>query len=157
IAAVGYIFIKDFTIPMLAIENASMSSALSRLWRMIRAHPGAYAGYWGMKILLALAAAVLLGIVNFFLILIVVVPVVIVAIAIGVSAPHILQSPALIALLVTIGLFLVFLLLLGMAIVSSPVAACVQSYALEFFSPRYEPLWQLLHPETSPPAPVPVI
>src|SRR4029077_13213943 len=60
IAAVGYIFIKDFTIPMLAIENASMSSALSRLWRMIRAHPGAYAGYWGMKILLALAAAVLL-------------------------------------------------------------------------------------------------
>jgi len=157
LAGLGYVVIKDFTIPMVAIEDLSMTNALARLWRMVGARPGAYAGYLGMKILLSLAAGVLLGIVNFFLILIVVVPVVIVAIAIGVTAPHILQSPALIALAVTVGLFLVCLLLLAMAIVSSPVVAFFQSYALEFFAGRYQPLWLLLHPETPPAAPVPTM
>jgi hypothetical protein len=157
IATVFYVLVKDFTIPVIAIENTSMSRAIGRVWQLVRARPGSFAGYLGMKILLAIAAGIVMGVINLFLVLIFLIPTIIIGIAVGVSWPHILQSPALIALFVTIGAFVLLLLLMAIAILSSPLVAFFESYALEFFAGRYPPLWDILYPPLSPAAtPVPV-
>lgn len=72
--AVVLVLTKDFVVPQMALEDIDATEAWRRLWPMIKAETGAFAGYIGLKILLALAAAVLIGIATLILGLIIAIP-----------------------------------------------------------------------------------
>jgi hypothetical protein len=65
----------------MALENIGAMEGWRRLWPMIQAEKGGYAGYIGMKIVLAIGAAIILGIVGFILALVIFIPAAGVAIA----------------------------------------------------------------------------
>ena len=79
--AVIYVLTKDFVVPQMALDNIGAMEGWRRLWPMMKAEKGGYAAYVGMKIVLAIGAAIVLGIVGLLLALIILIPVAGVAIA----------------------------------------------------------------------------
>src|SRR5258706_2299489 len=154
--AIFHVFVKDFCVPMVAIEDLPMLQAIRRVWRMMQREVGNYAGYLLTKVMLVIVIGIVLFIVQMVVFLIALIPVVIVGVAVGVSIPSIFQNPVVLAGAVVAGLFLIAALLVLFAVIAAPVAAFYQSYVLEFFASRYEPLWNLLHPApVVPPIPEP--
>jgi large-conductance mechanosensitive channel len=49
---------KDFILPLMALDDLPLGEAWSQLWRVISSEPGAWAGYLGMKLLLAFGAGI---------------------------------------------------------------------------------------------------
>jgi hypothetical protein len=65
--ALIYVLTKDFVVPQMALEGIGAIEGWQRLWAMIGSDKGGYAGYIGMKVLLAIGTAILLGFVEWFL------------------------------------------------------------------------------------------
>ncbi len=65
---------KDFVVPQMALEGIGAFEGWRRLWPMITAEKGRYAGYIGLKILMAIGAGIVVGIVTVILGLIIVIP-----------------------------------------------------------------------------------
>ena len=55
---------KDFVVPQMALEDLTAFEAWRRLLLMLRQETGGYAGYLGMKIVMAIGAAIIVGIVT---------------------------------------------------------------------------------------------
>ncbi len=145
---------KDFAVPMMALENTPITAALGRIWAMVRAAKGEYAGYVGIKIVLSIVIGIVMAIVQFFVLLVVFMPVVVAAVAIGIATPAVFQNPLMLAFAITAFMLLVILLLFVIGIISAPIVYFFESYVLTFFSWRYPPLWDVLHsvlPIQSPP------
>ena len=53
---------KDFIMPIMALDNFAVADAWSALWRVIASEPGAWAGYLGMKLVLTIGAGIALAI-----------------------------------------------------------------------------------------------
>ncbi len=155
LAVLFQIFVKDFCIPMIALEDLKVLEAMRRVWRMIKSEAGNYAGYLLTKIVLVIVVGIALAIVQFIILLVLLIPVGIVAAVIGVGSgidfANIFHNPMFLAAVVVGGMVLVVLMLLVMGIIAAPVAAFYQSYVLEFFGSRYLPLGELLYP--APPLP----
>ena len=156
-ALVVHTFAKDFLVPLMALENLDFADGWSRLLKMLREEKGAYAGYAGMKLVLAIAAGIVLGIILAIVVVILAVPVVLVAVAAGMagSAGGFHWTPELIALVVILALIAVTILLFLTAIINVPAIVFFPAYSIHFFSARYEPLRAWLYPPPPPPAPPP--
>lgn len=141
---------KDFVLPIMALENVNALEGWRRLLARMNGHKGSYAGYLGMKLLLAIAVGIAAAMINLVLILIVMIPVVIV-IVLMVALKQVLA----IILAILIGMLAFVLVFALIAIVAAPVAVFFQGYALYFFGSRYEPLAELLWPAPPPPPPPP--
>ncbi len=76
------VFTKDFVVPQMALEDISAFEGWRRLLPMMKVEKGGYAGYVGMKIVLALGAAIVFGIITAIAFLIMLIP----AGAIGIAA-----------------------------------------------------------------------
>lgn len=153
--AVVIVLFKDFGVPMMALEELPGMEAWRRVWAMVRGAKGDYALYIILKIGLTMLAAIVVGIVQFFLFII---PAIIaVAIGVGVFAavPDLIKSPAGIALVATVAVVGIFALMTVGAIIASPAVVFFQAYVLTFFSSRYEPLWKLMCPAPPPPPVMP--
>lgn len=152
-AVVG-VFAKDFVVPLMALEELSAMEAWRRLLPMLKAEKTPYAGYIGMKILLAIAAGILFGILTLIVMLIVLVPLGIVGVAIvaAAAAMGFTWNPLTIALAVLAGAAALFGLFWIAALVSVPSVVFFQSYTLYFFGARYGRLGTILTPP-APPAP----
>jgi MFS family permease len=152
-ALVG-VFTKDFVVPLMALEELGPLEAWRRLLPMLKAEKGPYAGYIGMKILLAIASGILFGILSFIALLMVLVPLVIVGIAVGVTATRLglTWNPLTIAVTGLVGAVALFGLFWLVALVSVPSVVFFQSYTLYFFGARYARLGAMLAPP-APPAP----
>ena len=74
IVAVVHVFTKDFVVPQMALEGIGAVEGWRRLWPMIQAEQGGYAGYVGMKIVLAIGAGIVIGIASVIIVLIVAIP-----------------------------------------------------------------------------------
>src|ERR1039458_8761378 len=72
--AVIYVLTKDFVVPQMALEDIGTMEGWRRLWAMMKAEKGSYAGYVLMKIVLAIGVAIILGIVSFIFALIILIP-----------------------------------------------------------------------------------
>jgi len=160
IFAIGAVLTKDFVVPQMALENVTAVEGWSRLWPMMKAEKGGYAGYVGMKIVLALAAAIVLGIISIILILVLLIPVggVGVFAVLGGRAAGLTGNPLTIAIAVVCGLIILLVLILLSALVSVPAVVFFPAYSIYFFADRYEPLRLALYPPPSPPdlsSPVP--
>jgi hypothetical protein len=158
--AVVSTLVKDFVLPVLALDDFTLGDAWSAVWRVVSSEPGAWALYMVMK----LVSAFLAGIAFAIAFVIALIPSLIIVgipagILIGIGA-FIMKSGSVVGggilcgiaiLLLVAGIFLVLLLL------SAPVSVFFASYAFYFFGGRYPKLAALLWPQPIPPAPQPIM
>ncbi|MGH9669594.1 MAG: DUF7544 domain-containing protein [Terriglobales bacterium] len=151
-AALAGVFTKDFVVPLMALEELSALQAWRRLLPMLQSEKGPYAGYIGMKIVLAIGSAILFGILSLLALLIVLIPLVILGILVGVLAVGLglTWNPLTIVLAVLVGAALLFGLFWVMALVAVPSVVFFQSYTLYFFGARYARLGAMLAPPAPP-------
>ena len=139
VMAVILLLTKDFVIPQMALEEIDAMEGWRRLWPMIKAEKGAYAAYIGMKILLAIAVSILIGIATVILGLMIAVPSVafgILAVLTG-KAAGLTWNPGTIALAVTIGVTLLVCFLYLVSLVAVPAIVFFPAYSIYFFAGRY--------------------
>jgi hypothetical protein len=153
--AVIYVLTKDFVVPQMALENIGALEGWRRLWAMMKAEKSSYAGYIGMKIVLAIGVGIILGIVGFIIGLIILIPAAGVAVAavLGGKAAGLGWTAATITLAVVAGSVLLAVFLFVMALISVPVIVFFPAYSIYFFAARYPALSSALYP--APPAPPP--
>ncbi len=144
---------KDFVVPQMALEEISAFEGWRRLWRMSAGEKGSYAGYLGMKIVMAIGAAVLVGIVVGIAALLILIPVggLGVIAVLGGKAAGLTWNLYTITLAVVVGTIVVGVILYVMSLISVPVIVFFPAYSIYFFASRYPPLGNILFP--TPPAP----
>jgi hypothetical protein len=152
--AVIFVLTKDFVVPQMALENIGAMEGWRRLWAMMKAEKAGYAGYVGMKIVLAIGASIIFGILGFILALVFLIPVAGVAIAavMGGKAAGLGWTAGTITLAIVAGCILLAVFLFLSALISVPVIVFFPAYSIYFFAARYPQLSAVLYP--APPAPV---
>jgi hypothetical protein len=145
---------KDFVVPQMALEDISAVEGWSRLWVLLKAEKGGYAGYIAMKIGLAIAAAIVLGIITIIVFLVLLIPVggVGVAAVLGGKAVGFTWNFYTIALAVVGGCIVLATLIFVASMISVPAIVFFPAYSIYFFAARYPALSALLWP-TPPDAP----
>jgi MFS family permease len=163
--AVIFVLTKDFVIPQMALENIGAFEGWRRLWPVIDAEKGAFAGYIGMKILMAIGAGIVVGIATLILGLFIAIPTIglsILAVLTGKTA-GLTWNVYTITLAVVVGSILLAIFLYLVALISVPVIVFFPAYSIYFFAARYPALSRALYPappvplapQTSPGAPPP--
>jgi hypothetical protein len=148
-----YVLTKDFVVPQMALEDIGVMEGWSRLWTMMKAEKGGYAGYVGMKIVLAIGAGIVIAIVSFIVALIILIPIA------GLAAGTLLAGKAAglgwtvstITLAVVEGCTLFAAFLYVMSLITVPAIVFFPAYSIYFFAARYPALAAVLYP--APPAP----
>jgi hypothetical protein len=155
---------KDFVIPLMALDDVGVMEGWRRFFAMMKGDPWAYTGYLGMKVILAIGAAVMFGILSSIVVVLTLIPVAIVAFVavILVKAAAIGWNVFTVTALIVAGVLLLVALLYLVGVVCVPIAVFFPAYAIYFFAERYPALQLQLHrappspPLTPPPlAPVP--
>lgn len=158
-ALVVQVMTKDFVVPQMAMENVSAFEGWRRLLPMLNAEKGGYTGYVGMKIVLALGAAMLVGIVGTIVMLLLLIPIGgfgAAAVLIG-HAAGMTWNLYTITLAVVIGAIALCVILYVMSLVSVPVIVFFPAYSVHFFAARYPLLASVLYPPPAlPPQPPPL-
>lgn len=157
ISAIVSTLVKDFIMPMMALDDLPMGQAFSVLRQYIAAEPGAWAGYLGMKLVFALAAGIGLGVVSVFALLFLL-------LLLAIPAALLIWLGVL-AMKVTAGLGITIFILTGLAVIAAcfcmvlclfaPISVFFAAYAFYFFGGRYPRLGALLWPQPAPPEPSP--
>jgi hypothetical protein len=138
---------KDFVVPQMALENIDASEGWRRLLRMMAAEKGAYAAYIGMKIVLAFAASILIGIATLILGLIIAIP----SIGLGILAfvtgktAGLTWNPRTIALAAVIAVILLAIFFYLVSLISVPAIVFFPAYSVYFFAGRYPRLNAVLY------------
>ncbi len=148
VGAVIGLLAKDFAVPVMALENVGILEAWRRLLSLLSIEKLAYAGYVGMKILLAIASGILFGIMNLVAIIILLIPMGIAGVAIyliakGMGLEWNLVTTTVVVLLAAVAFHL---LLAVVCFISVPPLVFFQSYALHFLGSRYPRLGELMFP-----------
>ncbi|HXM20991.1 MAG TPA: hypothetical protein VN948_06975 [Terriglobales bacterium] len=157
LALVVHVLAKDFVVPEMALENISAIEGWRRLLPMLKSEKGSYAGYIGMKIVMALGAAVVVGIITFIVILILLIPVGgfgVVAVMAGKTA-GLTWNLYTITLAVVVGCIVLAVLLYVVSLISVPAIVFFPAYSVYFFASRYPALDALLRPPPPMAPPVP--
>jgi len=154
--ATGVIWLlgKDFMAPIMALENLDFADSWSRLFAMMKREKGSYAGYVGMKIVLAIAAGILFGILITIAVLVVLLPIGglgVLAVVTGKTA-GLTWNPLTVTVAVLVGMFAFALIMFLSSMLSVPVTVYFPAYSIYFFAARYPKLSAWLYP--APPAPV---
>jgi hypothetical protein len=148
-----HVLAKDFVVPLMALDNMDWSDAWERFLAMLKAEKGGYTGYIGMKVLLAIAAGIILGVIGFFIALIFVLPVVL-----AFLIPTMRGGTAgmwnvyTITLAVVVGIVMFAFLMCLISLISVPVVVFFPAYSIYFFAARYPALSLRLY---GPPPPLP--
>jgi hypothetical protein len=152
LSLVVHVLTKDFVVPEMALENIGAIEGWRRLLPMLKSEKGSYAGYIGMKIVMALGAAVVVGIITFIVFLILLIPVGgfgVIAVMAGKTA-GLTWNLYTITLAVVVGCIVLAVLLYVMSLISVPAIVFFPAYSIYFFASRYPALDALLRP----PAPI---
>jgi hypothetical protein len=156
---VVHVMTKDFVVPQMAMEEISAIEGWRRLLPQIKGEIGGYAAYIGMKIVMAIGAAIILGVVSAIVILLFLIPIGgLGALAvIGGMAAGLTLNVYTITLLVVAGSILIFSLLYVISLISVPAVVFFPAYSIYFFASRYPALDALLHPAPPPVLPAPFL
>lgn len=148
IALIVHVFTKDFVVPQMALEDITALEGWRRLLPMLGSEKGAYAGYAGMKLLLALVAATAVGIVTTILILIMFIPIggIGAVLVLGGKAAGLGWNLYTITFLIVVGAILLMLVIYAVSFVAVPTIVFFPAYSLYFFAARYPALHALLYP-----------
>jgi hypothetical protein len=154
-AVIIHVFTKDFVVPQMAIEGVSAFEGWRRLLAMLRNEKAGYAGYAGMKLVMALGAAVAVGIAAAVLFVVLLIPIgglgaitVLTGMTAGLTWNVFTITAAIVA-----GCTLLVILFYIISLVSVPVIVFFPAYATYFFAARYPKLASLIYP--APPQPPP--
>jgi hypothetical protein len=146
--AVVYVLTKDFVVPQMALENIGAMEGWRRLWSMMKTEKTSYIGYIGMKILLAIGAGIIFGIIGLVFALIFLVPVA--GVAIGAifagKAAGLGWNAGTITLAIVAGSVLLAIFFFLTSLLSVPVIVFFPAYSIYFFAGRYPALNALLYP-----------
>jgi hypothetical protein len=151
LSLVVHVLTKDFVVPEMALENISVIEGWRRLLPLLKSEKGSYAGYIGMKIVMALGTAVVVGIITLIVILILLIPVGgfgVIAVLAGKTA-GLTWNLYTITLAVVVGCIVLAVLLYVISLISVPAIVFFPAYSIYFFASRYPALDALLGP--SPP------
>jgi hypothetical protein len=155
VSLVIQVITKDFVVPQMALEDITAIEGWRRLWPMLKSEKGGYAGYIGMKIVLAIVAGIILGIITIVALFIVLVPVGgvgAIAVIAG-KAAGLTWTVSTIALAVIAGCLALALFIFVAALISVPAIVFFPAYSIYFFATRYPALAALLWPApATPPA-----
>lgn len=144
---------KDFVVPQMALDNIGAVEGWRRLLAMMDSEKGSYAGYIGMKIVLALGAAVVLSIVSAIVALVLLIPVGgfgMIAVLAG-KAAGLTWNLYTITLVVVAASIVLMVLLYVMSLVSVPAMVFFPAYSIYFFAARYPALGAVINPLPAPP------
>jgi len=147
-----YVLTKDFVVPQMALEDIGAIEAWRRLWGMLEADLGSYAGYIVMKILMAIGAGIAIGLVTLILGLVLAIP----AVGLGILAVLTGHSAGLtwnaytITLAVIVGMVLLSVFFYLVSLISVPAMVFFPAYSIYFFAERYRPLYAALYPAVVP-------
>lgn len=154
--AIVYVLTKDFVVPQMALESIGVTESWRRLWTMMKAEKAGYAGYVGMKILLAIGAGIVLGIAGVIVMVIVLIPAA--GIAVGAifagKAAGLGWTAGTITLAIVAGCVLFAFFFFLSAVISVPAIVFFPAYSIYFFAARYPALSAVLYP-APPPAQIP--
>ena len=152
-----HVMTKDFVVPQMALEEISAIEGWRRLWPQIKLEKGGYAAYIGMKIVMAIGAAIILGIASAIVMLLFLIPIGgLGAVAvIGGMAAGLTWNLYTITLAVVVGTIAIFSLLYVISLISVPAVVFFPAYSIYFFASRYPVLDALLHPAPPPVIPPP--
>lgn len=156
VAAIFNLLLKDFAALIMMFEDLSAWQALKRVFSLANHAKGDYAGYIGMKVVLSIGETIAMSIVAVILLLIVAIPVgvAIAAFSSGGDWAQILRDPLTLAAMITSAIVMLFFFLFVLAVIGSPLTVFFQSYVVNFFGSRYEPLKKIVFPQlASAPAP----
>jgi hypothetical protein len=151
-AAVVFVLTKDFVVPQMALEGIGAFEGWRRLWAMMSTEKGDFVVYVVMKIVLAIAAAVIIGIVTLIVGLFFAVPTAVlgvVGIVAGKSA-GLTWNAYTITLAVVVGCILLFIFLYIVSLISVPAIVFFPAYSIYFFAGRYPALSRALYPAPAP-------
>jgi hypothetical protein len=152
--AVIYVLTKDFVVPQIAFENIDAFEGWRRLWAMIQAEKGGYAGYIGMKIVMAIGAAIVIGIASVILVVVIGIPVG----ALGLAAVVTGKTAGLtwnvqtITLAVVAACVVLAFFFYVIALISVPAIVFFPAYSIYFFAGRYPALRAVMYPASPAPA-----
>lgn len=151
--AVVTVLTKDFVVPQMALEDISAFEAWRRLLPMLRQEKGGYAGYLGMKIVMAIAAGIIVGIISVIVVVLLMIPVggVGVVAVLGGKAAGLTWNLYTITFVVVVGCVALLALLYVLALISVPVIVFFPAYSIYFFAARYRALAAVLYPAPPPP------
>jgi hypothetical protein len=153
ISFVIQVFTKDFVVPQMALENLSAFEGWRRLWVMLQSEKGSYAGYGGMKFVLAIGAAVGVGIVAIIIVVLLLIPfggIGAIAVIYGKAAGLTWNVFTITAAIVAGSIFLL-LVFYAVSLISVPVIVFFPAYSIYFFAARYPNLARVMYPAPSPP------
>jgi hypothetical protein len=139
---------KDFVVPQMALEDIGAVEGWRRLLPMMKAEIVGYAGYIGMKVVLALGASIVVGIVASIAVLVLLIPVGglgIVAVLAG-KAAGLGWNLYTVTLVVVCASLLLVALLYVISLVSVPATVFFPAYSIYFFAARYRPLGAAVYP-----------
>jgi hypothetical protein len=155
---------KDFVVPLMAIDGVGFLAGWRRLAGMLKSEPLSYAGYIGMKIVLAIGASVVFGILSTIAAVFAMLPVVVVGVIVAIMTKggSLSWNAVTITAAVVAGVMVFAVLTYVVAFVCVPVAVFFPAYAMYFFAERFPALHARLYPPAplapSPPwTPAPVV
>lgn len=146
---------KDFVVPLMAVDGVGVMEGWRRLLAMMKAEKGSYAGYVGMKIVLAIGASILFGILSSIAAIFVILPLAIVgaiAFIVGKGAGLGWNAFTITAAIVA-GTIVLAIVLYVIALVCVPLAVFFPAYGMYFLAERFPALQARLYPPPPPVAP----
>jgi hypothetical protein len=149
--AVVHVMTKDFVVPQMALENISALEGWRRLWTWMKEEKGGYAGYIVMKVVLAIGAGMVLGIVTVVAMLVLLIPfgtVGIGAVLLGKVAGWTWNWET-IAMAVALGCVAFAVFLFVAALIAVPAIVFFPAYSIYFLAARYAPLASVLWPRAA--------
>ncbi|HWY08332.1 MAG TPA: hypothetical protein VNY24_15835 [Candidatus Acidoferrales bacterium] len=146
--AVVHVMTKDFVVPQMALENISAFEGWSRLWLWLKAEKGGYAGYIGMKIVLAVGAGIALTIISLTVIVLLLIPIggIGAMIWMSVKAAGATWTVHTISLAVAAGCIVLAIFVFAISMISVPAAVFFPAYSIYFLAARYPALADLVWP-----------
>jgi hypothetical protein len=159
VLAIIDMFGRDFLVPVMAFERVGALKGWEKLLAMMGTEKSDYAVYVLMKIVLAMAAAIIFAILDLIVILILLIPLGLLAlvgylIGSGLGMAWDISTQLLVG---GVGLLAFAGILYVVGFVYAPGLVFFQSYTVEFFAPRYGPLGSKMFPPSPAPPLTPPI
>jgi len=146
------ILTKDFVVPQMALEGTNVVEGWQRLWSMMMAEKGGYAGYLGLKIVLTIAAAIAVGIAGLVFVLALLIPFGLVALVVvlGARAVGIGWNVLTITVAIFVGCIALAAVIFGVLLISVPTIVFFPAYSIYFLAARYPTLSAVVYAPASP-------
>jgi hypothetical protein len=158
VVGVVHVLAKDFLVPVMALEDLDFAEAWRRVFQIASPEKGNYAVYILLKIVMAIAAGIIFGIISIIAFVIMAIPMTIVAVAAGLAGKSagVTWNASTITLAIVMGSTAVAVILYVMSMISTPATIFFPAYSIYFFADRFPALHAWLYP--APPIPAaPVI